>query len=222
LPPRKHFYPKSVLRSVHIPRKLKPDDFHIHVESTDTPVTVRVIHQVAELLTREEQIAITPKDGLLEADVDRDILKVAVIERTSNPGKMFTGFIKGFKMKKGAFASSCTWALSGIVVMGTNNEDMAGAVNRIFELQGGIVVYDGGKVLAELPLPVAGVASDLPVEVTYEKLKEIQQKSTELGTWLPDMHLTSTALTTGSVPFFRICEAGLVDIREGKLVDLLV
>jgi len=79
-----------------------------------------------------------------------------------------------------------------------------------------------GNILTELPLPVAVIASDLKVEITYQKLKEIQQKSTELGTWLPDMHLTSTALTTGSIPFFRICEAGLIDIREGKLVDLVV
>ncbi|HJX69503.1 MAG TPA: adenine deaminase C-terminal domain-containing protein [Dehalococcoidia bacterium] len=222
VPPKRYVYPKSSLRSVHLPRKLEPADFRIPVEGRDTPVTVRVIHQVTEVLTREEQIAITPKKGLLEADVGEDILKVAVIERTSDPGKMFVGFVKGFKMRKGAFASSGTWALSGIVVVGTNDEDMAGAVNRVLALQGGDVVYAKGRVLAELPLPVAGLTSDLPIEVLYQKLEEVQQKATELGTWLPDVHLTLTALTTGSIPFFRICEAGLVDIRDGKVVGLMV
>jgi adenine deaminase len=222
VPPRKHVYSKSVLRSVQLPRKLKSDDFRIHVEGRDIPVTIRAIHQVTDLVTREEKIAITPRGGLLEADVERDILKVAVIERTSDPGKMFVGFIKGFKIKRGAFASSCTWELSGIVVVGTNDEDMAGAVNRVFELQGGAVVYAGGKVLAELHLPVAGCVSMLPIEELYQKLEEIQQKATELGTPLPDAHFTLTALTTVAIPFFRICEAGLMDIREGKLVDLVV
>jgi adenine deaminase len=135
---------------------------------------------------------------------------------------MFVGFVKGFKMKKGAFASSAAWVLSGIVVLGTNDEDMAGAVNRVFELQGGIVVYARGKVLAELPLPVAGLTSDLPVEVVDQKFQEVQQRATELGTWMPDVDLTLTALTSGSIPFLRICEAGLVDIRKGELVDLTV
>jgi adenine deaminase len=222
VPPRRHVYPKSSLRSVHLPRKLKPADFHIPVEVKDTPVTVRVIHQVTELVTREEQIAITPKKGLLEVDIERDILKVAVIERTNDPGKMFVGFVKGFGMRKGACASSHTWGLSGIVVVGTNDEDMAGAVNRVLALQGAAVVYAEGKVLAELPLPIAGLTSDLPIEVLCQKLEAVQQKPTELGTWLPDVQLTLTALTTDSIPFFRICEAGLIDIREGKVVGLLV
>jgi adenine deaminase len=159
---------------------------------------------------------------LLEADVEGDILKVAVIERTSDPGKMFVGFVKGFKMRKGAFASSVTWDLSGIVVVGTNDEDMAGAVNRVLALQGGAVVYAEGEVLAELPLPVGGCVSDLPIEVLYQRYQEVQQKVVELGTSLPDAHFTLTALTTVAIPFFRICEAGLMDIREGKVVGLLV
>jgi len=222
VPPRKHVYAKSVMRSIHLPRKIKPDDFHIHVEVADSPVTIRVINQVTEFVTREEQIAITPKDGLLEADVERDILKVAVIEKTSNPGKMFVGFVKGFKMRKGAFASSAAWVLSGIVVVGTNDDDMAGAINRVFELQGGAVVYSEDKVLAELPLPIAGLTSDLPIEVVTQQLKEVQQRATELGAWMSDVEFTLTALTSGSIPFLRICEAGLIDIREGKLVDLVV
>jgi len=222
VPPRRHVYAKWSKRSVHLPRKLKPDDFHIHVEGRDTPVTVRVIHQFTEGLTKEEQIAITPKEGLLEADTGEDILKVAVVERTNDPGKMFVGFVKGFNMKKGAFASSMTWDLSGIVVVGTNDEDMAGAVNRVFAIQGGAVVYAEGKVLTELPLNISGITADLPVEVVDQKLEELQQKATELGTWLPDAHLCLTALTTVFIPFFRICEAGLMDIKRGELVNLIV
>jgi len=222
VPPRKHNYPKSVMRSVHLPRKLKPDDFHITAEDTDIPVPVRIINMVTELVTREEQIAITPRNGLLEANVEEDILKVAVIERTYDPGKMFTGFVKGLGMKKGAFASSSVWELSAIVVVGTNDEDMAGAVNRVRALQGGVVVYSEGKVLAELPMPVGGFVSDLPIEVVYQKIVEIQQRATELGTWASDFHGTVLQLTTAAIPSFRICESGYVDIKKEKVVGLLV
>jgi adenine deaminase len=112
--------------------------------------------------------------------------------------------------------------LSGIVVVGTNDKDMAGAVNRIFELQGGNVVYSEGEVLAELPLPVVGMSADLPIEVLHQRYQEVQQKTAELGTWVPDVQLTFTALTADSIPFLRICEEGLVDIRKEELVDLIV
>ncbi len=219
--PRKYSYPKSSLRSVRLPRRLEPADFKIPVEG-DTPVTVRIINQFTELVTREEQVAITPTKGRLEGDLGRDILKIAVIERTNQPGQMFVGFVKGFNLKRGSFASSATWDLSGIAVVGTNDEDMAAAVNRVFELQGGAVVCAEGKVLAELPLPIGGVAVDLPMERVLQKCAEVQQKMTELGTSLPDVHLTLTTLTTSFIPFFRICEAGLIDIREGKVVGLIV
>jgi len=222
VPPRSYNYPKSTLRSVHLPRNLKPADFHIPSEGRSTPVTVRVIHQATELVTKEEQVDITPRDGLLLADVERDILKVAVIDRTHNPGKMFTGFVTGFKIRKGACASTSIGDLSGIVVVGTNDDDMAGAVNRIRALQGGIVIYAGEKVLAELPMPIGGFMSDLPIEVMYQKIEEFQQKATELGTWLPNLQASVNQLATGSVPFFRICESGYIDIRKGELVDLIV
>jgi len=221
VPPKRYTYPKSSLKSIRLPRKLETTDFDIPVEAQDTPVTVRVIHQVTELITREEQTAITPVKGLLEADVERDILKVAVIERTNDPGKMFVGLVKGFGMKKGAFASSGTWALSGIIVIGTNNKDMAIAVNRILELQGGIVVCAEGKVLAEMPTPIGGYIPDLPLETIAQKSEEIQQKATELGIPFPNAHLTLTALTGTAIPFFRICEAGLMDLRENKVVGLI-
>jgi adenine deaminase len=84
------------------------------------------------------------------------------------------------------------------------------------------VVYSEGEVLAELPLPVVGMSSDLPMEVLHQKYQEVQQKAAELGTWVPDVQLTFTAFTSDSIPFLRICEEGLVDTRKEELVDLIV
>ncbi|MFC1923901.1 adenine deaminase C-terminal domain-containing protein [Chloroflexota bacterium] len=220
--PRKHNYPKSTLRSVHIPGNLEPADFQVHVQETDTQLTVRVINQVTSLLTKEGQIAMIPEDGLLKADVERDILKVSFIDRTNNPGKMFTGFAKGFGLRTGAFASSVSMGLSGITVVGATEEDMAGAVNRVIALQGGFAVYSEGRVLVELPLPIAGFASSLPIETIVQIFEEIQQIVTNLGTSLQSFYQAVVSLTSPVIPFLRICEAGLMDTKKGKLVDLIV
>ena len=185
------------------------------------PVTARVIHQYAGPVTKEEQMSITPNNGLLEADVERDILKVAFIDRTNSPGKMFTGFVKGFKLTKGAFASSVSMGLPGITVVGVKDEDMAGAVNRVIALQGGVVVYDEGDVLAELPLPIAGVISDLPIDTVRQRFEAIQKCADDLGASL-NIYAAISALTTNVIPYLRICEAGLMDIKRGELVDLIV
>ncbi len=222
VPPQKIAFPRSFRQTIRLLRKLEPADFTILTQEKETPVTVRVINQVTDLVTREEQVTIVPRQSRLESDIRRDLIKVAVIDRFDGRGKMFTGFIKGFKMTKGAFASSATWDLPGIIVVGTNEGDMAQAVNRIFELQGGIVIYAEGKILAELPLPIGGGVSDLPMEAIVDKMAEIQQKARDLSMPFPDAHLTLTILTTAAIPFLRICESGLVDIRENKIVSLII
>ncbi|MFC1926114.1 adenine deaminase C-terminal domain-containing protein, partial [Chloroflexota bacterium] len=222
VPPRKHIYSRSTMKSVRIPRKLKPADFHVRVQGGDRPVTVRVISLVAGPVTREEQTAMIPENGLLEVDIDRDILKVAFIERTMNTGKMFTGFVKGIGMRKGAYASSVSMGSSGITVVGTNDEDMAGAVNRVIQLQGGVVVYAEGEVIAELPMPIGGFTSDLPIEEVRQRYEEIRQSAIDLGSSIQDIYLIITALTTTALPSLRICEAGLIDIKKRDLVGLIV
>jgi len=220
--PEKPVFPKTFRQTIHLPRKLKPSDFQITVDDEKGPVTVRVINMVTELVTREEQVVMTPSGGFLEADVSQDLLKVAVIDRFGGQGKMFTGFIRGFKMNKGAFATSVAWDILGIVVVGTNEQDMTQAVNKVFELQGGIVICVDEEMLAELPLPVAGVISDLPMEAIVDRLAKIQQIAADLGIPFPDAHLTLTTLTSPAIPFLRICESGLIDIRENKVMSLIV
>ena len=100
--------------------------------------------------------------------------------------------------------------------------DMAQAVNRIKELNGGIVVCAGGKILSEIALPIGGVISELPMETLAEKLNHIQQAATNLGCTLSDVRISLGTLTTAAIPFLRICEEGLVDLRQNKFVDLIV
>ncbi len=97
---------------------------------------------------------------------------------------------------------------------------MAQAANRVSELQGGIVVCADGEILSEIPLPIGGVVSDLPMETLAQGLADVQQKATRLGIPFPDAHLTLTTLTTPAIPFLRICEAGLVNVRDGEIISL--
>jgi adenine deaminase len=99
---------------------------------------------------------------------------------------------------------------------------MAQAVNRIRDLGGGTVICSDGNILSELPLPVAGLFSEQPMELIARKYDEIQQTAESLGTRLPDIHMTLQVLATPSIPFLRLCEEGLFDLRQNKFVNLIL
>ncbi|MEE4602091.1 MAG: adenine deaminase C-terminal domain-containing protein, partial [Desulfobacteraceae bacterium] len=111
---------------------------------------------------------------------------------------------------------------SDIIVVGADDADMAGAVNRIRALQGGAVVYENGEILAELPLPIFGVMSDLPIETIADRLQEIKIAVSDLGVAFPDPLLTLITLTGAAIPYLRICEEGLVNLKDGRTVELII
>ncbi|MBN1367711.1 MAG: adenine deaminase [Dehalococcoidales bacterium] len=219
--PAKTPVPRVFRNIVRLKRDLSPADFRIRVPS-NTPVKVRAIAMATGLITREANCGMTPVNGLLEADVSRDILKVAVIERYYEPGKKALGFIRGFRLKRGAIATSTLWDGGNIGVIGTNDTDMAQAVNRIRALQGGTIVCADGKILAELALPIIGLSSDQSMEFIAGKFDEIQQAAESLGTKLPMVLMSLRILSTPFIPFFRISQEGYFDVSKNELVGLLV
>jgi len=220
--PRNHNYSSSCLNSVRLASPLRPSDFSIRVSEKLTEARVRVIDQVTGLVTKELITSVPVVDGEIRSDTARDILKVAAIDRANSQGKMFVGLIRGFHLKTGAFACSKAWDTSDIIVVGENDEDMATAVNRIHELQGGAIVCARGEILAELPLPILGLCSNLPMETITKKLREIKDSMNNLGFPFAYPHLTLSTLTGAAIPFIRLCEQGLVDIKSGKPVGLFL
>ncbi len=220
--PKKHIYSESFRNTIRIPRKLEPADFAIKVEGGASEVTARVIDLGVDIANKEAQLIMPVANGEVKADVERDIIKVAAIDRVHNSGKMFTGLIRGFGLKKGAFAATASWDAANILVVGVSGEDMAGAVGRIREMGGGSVVYVDGKVLAELPLPILCQTSDLPMEEIDKRMDQMQQAVAELGCRIPYAHLMLVTLTTTIIPAVRISTGGLLDIKTGKLLGLLV
>jgi adenine deaminase len=206
--PRKHQFTMGSLNSVRLTVDLTPADFEIRVDNDADIVVVRVIDLITDLVTAETEI-------------QQNVLKVAAIDRTHQPGKLFCGLIKGFGLQAGAMACSAAWDSSDIVVVGVTDEDMACAVNRIRALQGGAVICENSQILVELPLPVFGIISDLPIDKITEKLKQIKKAAAALGVPHPDPLLTLITLTGAAIPYLRICEEGLVNLKDGRTGSLI-
>jgi adenine deaminase len=154
------------------------------------------------------------------ADPERDLAKIAVVERHLGTGRVGLGFVRGFKLQRGAIASTVAHDAHNVVVVGTNDASMAAAVRRLANRGGGIVVVDGAEVLAELPLPVAGLLSDAPLEdvltASHAVLTAVRSLGCELDS--PFQHLAFLALSV--IPSLKLTDHGLVDVDTFQLVPL--
>ena len=144
--------------------------------------------------------------------VDYDVLKIAVVERHKNTRHIGIGYIQGYGLTSGAVATSISHDSHNIIVVGTNEEDMAAAVNRLVELKGGIVVYDKGKVTAEVPLAIAGIMSDEPLVEVNRKLEDAKEKAFALGVNREiDPFMTLSFMALPVIPTLRITTRGVID-----------
>jgi adenine deaminase len=220
--PRSHSFSVDSLNSVKLPRELTSSDFVIRAPENVENTKVRVMNMVTDLVTAEIEERVPVRDGQIYADLNKGIVKIAAIDRTHSPGRLFTGLIKGFGLKAGAFACSAAWDASDIIVAGTDDSDMATAVNRIHSLQGGAVVCENGKILAELPMPIFGNISDLTMKDLVQQFENVTRAAQKQGIPFPDPVLSLITLTGSAIPYLRICEEGLVNLKSGKNVSLFV
>jgi len=210
------FPPRVCTRSI----CLTASDFSIRSPSESAVARVRLIEMVTDLVTAERQLDLPITNGEVKADPARGLCKIAAVDRTHSPGKRFTGLVKGFGFTRGAAACSAAWDTSDIVVVGACEADMACAVNRIADLQGGAVICEAGRVLAEIAMPVFGIASELPVAALAAHLADFTHAAQHLGVGFPDPLLSLITLTGAAIPYLRICEEGLVNLKDGKNVSL--
>ncbi|GAI96119.1 unnamed protein product, partial [marine sediment metagenome] len=145
---------------------------------------------VTEKLNEEVKV----EDGLAVADVERDILKIAVIERHKGTGNTGLGFVRGFGLKRGAIASSVAHDSHNIIVVGTDDADMMAAVECVAAIGGGLAAVENGAVRARLPLPIAGLMSDQPLQMVREEMDELLAVAQEMGSRLHDPFMTISFL----------------------------
>jgi len=171
---------------------------------------------VTESLEREPAVV----DGRAVADADRDLAKIAVVERHLATGRIGLGFVAGSGLQRGALASSVAHDAHNIVVVGMDDADMAAAVSRLAVLGGGIVAVEGGRVLAECALPVAGLLSDAPLAEVIAQSRACNEAATQLGWSGATPFLTLSFLGLSVIPSLKITDRGLVDVDRFELVPL--
>ena len=152
-------------------------------------------------------------------DVEYDVLKIAVVERHKNTHHIGIGYIQGYGLKSGAVATSISHDSHNIIVVGTNETDMAAAVNRVVELNGGIVVWDSGQSVAEVPLAIAGIMSDEPLVTVNEKLETAKSAAHKLGVNPGiDPFMTLSFMALPVIPSLRITTRGVFDVTTQSYV----
>ena len=171
-----------------------------------------------KIITRHLHEVIPVIDGDKRPDPARDLIKIAVIERHGKNGNIATGFVKGFGLQHGAIASTVCHDHHNIAVVGADYADMALAANRLTEIEGGFVVARGGKVLAELALPVAGLMSLDPYEKVETDLRALRSAAQALGVTLEEPFLQLAFLALPVIPALKITDRGMVDVTRFEII----
>ena len=206
---------KNTVRVSHV----GSNDFHIPWSGG----AARVIGLVPDQIVTASLVE-TPKveGGFAVADPERDLAKIAVIERHLGTGRMGLGFVQGFGLQRGAFGATLSHDAHNVVVVGVDDGAMARVVGRLRELGGGIVVVEEQGVRAELPLPVAGLLSDRPLAEVLEASHQINAAARALGATFPAPFQMLAFLALSVIPSLKITDHGLVDVDRFELVPLAV
>ncbi|HEY4025267.1 MAG TPA: adenine deaminase [Candidatus Dormibacteraeota bacterium] len=184
---------------------------------------VRVIRVIpGQLLTGAEVMHGRVRHGSLEADPERDVAKVAVVERHHGTGRIGVGFVTGTGLRRGAFASTVAHDAHNIVVVGTDDASMAACVGRLAEAGGGIVVAEAGVAVDELPLSVAGLMSDRSLEEVAADLRRLEGRLATLGVHLDSPFMALSFLALSVIPRLKITDRGLIDVDRFEIVPIVV
>lgn len=200
-----------------------PTDLNYIIPAPDGKHKVRVItaHE-GSLLTESEIHTLEAFEGYIHPDPERDILTIAVTERYMKGGNIGVGFIKGFGLKDGAIASSIAHDSHNIITVATSPDDALMAVSAVSQTMGGIAAVKGRKIIASLPLPIAGVITDEPVEKVARQLQAVRAAAQELGCTLEHPFLTMSFMALPVIPALKITDKGVVDVKEMKIVPVIV
>jgi adenine deaminase len=218
----RYAYPDEVKSSVHLPRPLRAEDFRLPV-SSDGPLTVHVIGVIEnQAPTRHLVERLQPTDGHLSADVAHDLAKVALVERHRGSGAIQVGLVRGFGFSVGcAVGSTVAHDSHQMILVGTDDADMALAGNELARTGGGQVVVRGGKVAARVELPIAGLITDERADVVADKAESVLAAIRDCGCRLNNANMQLSLLGLVVIPQLRISDKGLVDVDRYEVIPLV-
>ena len=216
-------YPEAVRSSVHLAREMKADDFLHSTDRPDGEVKVNVVGAIEGSARTEKMTAtLQVKDGAVRIDRNQDIIHLSCIERHKGTGQVSSVFVHGFQFQHGAVASTVAHDSHNLLVMGVDREDMAIAANRLAEIGGGLVAVLNGEILAELPMPIAGLMSDQPLETVVAQVGELVKAWEKLGCSITDPIMTFSLIALPVIPEIRVTNRGLADVTTFKLIDVII
>lgn len=185
--------------------------------------TIRVIGLIPDqLITLHEEIAASVLQGKIVAEPERDLVKLAVLERHRATGNIGLGIVKGLGLKKGALASSVAHDSHNVICAGCNDADMFAAVKCVEEMGGGLAVAADGKILAKLELPIAGLISDRSLGEVASRWEVVRLTAQELGCRAAEPFMTLSFLALPVIPELKLTDRGLFDVRRFEHVPLFV
>lgn len=202
--------------TVHLPA-LSQSSFDIVNANGHVHVVELIPHQI---VTGRSTARVPVKDGKLQPDLENDVLKLAVIERHRATGNIGLGFVRGFGLKRGAIASTVAHDSHNLVVAGCSDSDMLVAAREVARLEGGWVVVAEGKVLAALPLPIAGLLSDQELEKVAQLNLDLIEATKSLGGSAPNPFMSLSFLALPVIPSLKLTDLGLVDVDKFALIGL--
>jgi adenine deaminase len=214
-------WPVPAVDDSHVRDSVRVDWEQLHFGIPARGEQVRVIGVVPDQVVTQHLVeSVNIVDGMAEAAPERDLLKMAVIERHRGTGNVGLGFVRGLGLKRGALAGSVGHDAHNLVVAGCDDASMWTAARAVGDLDGGLVAAAGGKVLASVRLPVAGLMSDQPVETVRQQMDQLMRVSRDLGSSLHDPLMALSFLALEVIPALKLTDRGLVDVEQFDFVPL--
>ncbi|GIP39815.1 adenine deaminase [Paenibacillus sp. J31TS4] len=215
----KFTYPEEIRQSVHLKRPLSPEDFRLLSQRQgETRVNViKVIENSAR--TEKMEAVLSVAGGIIQPDPAQDIVRLACIERHRGTGQISLGFCHGFQLKSGAVASTVAHDSHNLLVMGTDEADMALAANELAKLGGGMIVVNQGQVIAQVPMVIAGLMSDKPLEEVVAEVNRLAEAWKEIGCPLNAPFMTFSLIALPVIPELRITNRGIADVTKFELIQ---
>lgn len=217
-------FPEWVTHSMRLGMDITPETFAVPVPegASNTAAHIRTIEVIpGKVGTFETHVDLPVIEGLLESDTGLDVLKTFVFERHHETGTFGYGFVKGFGIKRGAMASTVAHDAHNLLVVGTNDEDMALAANTLAACGGGMVVVADGQILGLVELPIAGLMDALPAEELSAKVHGLEGAWAEIGCTMPSPFMTMALIPLACLPELRLTNRGLVDCTTFQFASLL-
>jgi adenine deaminase len=200
-------------------RSIRKQDLRIRAKTGQARVIELIPDQIE---TKHRILPVSAQDGFISSDTEKDIIKLLVIERHKSTGNMGVGLVKGFGIRSGAIAGTVAHDSHNLIVAGVSDDDILTAISEIIKLQGGLVVVNKMKVLAKIPLPVAGLMSDKPIRYVIKNMAKVEEEVRGLGVKIKHPFGILSFLALPVIPELKLTDKGLVDVNQFKFVNLFV